>query len=76
MLGDRSVMGRFEQHTAAIGKIEEEIKRLKENTGGKEYKKLKQAYERAKGDLIDYMQKATANALRLNEQTTDLLQPF
>ena len=76
MLGDRSVMGRFEQHTAAIGKIEEEIKRLKDNTGGKEYKKLKQAYETAKGDLIDYMQKATANALRLNEQTTDLLQPF
>ena len=71
MLGDRSVMERFEKHTAAIQKIEDEIKRLKENTAGKEFKRLKLAYEQAKKELVDYMQKATTNALQLNEATTD-----
>jgi hypothetical protein len=62
MLGDRSVMERFEKHTAAIQKIEDEIKRLKENTAGKEFKRLKQAYEQAKKELIDYMAANTATS--------------
>ena len=73
VLGDRSVMQRFEQHTAAIGKIEGEIKKLREDTGGKEYAKLKQVYEKAKRDLIDCMQKVTTNALQLNEAATDVV---
>ena len=75
VLGDRSVMERFEQHTTAIGKIEGEIKKLREDTSGTEYAKLKQAYEKAKDDLINYMNKETVNALRLNEQTTDYDSP-
>ena len=75
VLGDRSVMERFEQHTTAIGKIEGEIKKLREDTSGTEYAKLKQAYEKAKDDLINYMNKETVNALRLNEQTTDYNSP-
>ena len=73
VLGDRSMMQRFEQHTAAIGKIEGEIKKLREDTGDKEYAKLKQVYEKAKRDLIDCMQKVTTNALQLNEATTDVV---